>query len=154
MPGSNEEKPEIRVEQMPFTAEEWAQTPPAVQEFVLTLLVTLQMVQGEKANLHERLNRHSGNCSRPPSSDGPEVKGQPTSQSKGEGRQRGGQPGHQGTSRPLIAVEEVKAVKNYKPAVCRHCGHGLAGEDPEPRRHQVKRSTKNQMGKEDNQEFS
>jgi transposase len=34
-------------------------------------------------------------------------------------------------------VEQAKAVKNYKPAVCRHCGHGLAGEDPEPRRHQV-----------------
>jgi transposase len=137
MPGSNEEKPEIRVEQMPFTVEEWAQTPPAVQEFVLTLLVTLQMGQGEKANLHERLNRHSGNSSRPPSSDRPEVKGQPTSQTKSEGRKCGGQPGHKGTTRSLIAVEEVKEVKNYKPEVCRHCGHGLAGDDPEPRRHQV-----------------
>ena len=137
MPELNEVMSETIVDQMPFSAEEWALTPPGVQQFVLTLLATLQIVQAEKADLHERLNRHSGNSSCPPSSDGPEVKGQPTSQTKSAGGKRGGQPGHKGTTRPLIPVEEVKEVKNHKPEACRHCGHELAGEDPEPRRHQV-----------------
>lgn len=137
MPELNGAMSETIIEQMPFSVEEWAQTPPAVQQFVLTLLATLQIVQGEKANLQERFNRHSGNSSRPPSSDGPEVKRQPIGQTQSEGRNRGGQPGHQGTTRSLIAVAEVKAVKNHKPEACCHCGHELAGQDPEPRRHQV-----------------
>jgi hypothetical protein len=137
MTESKEVMSNTTIDQMPFTAEEWDQTPPAVQQFVLTLLVTLQSVQAENADLQERFNRHSGNSSRPPSSDGPEVERKPRSQTKNEGRNRGGQPGHKGTTRLLIPVEEVKEVKDHKPEACRHCGHELAGEDPEPRRHQV-----------------
>jgi hypothetical protein len=52
MPELNEVMSETIVDQMPFSAEEWAQTPPGVQQFVLTLLATLQIVQAEKADLH------------------------------------------------------------------------------------------------------
>jgi transposase len=137
MSESKEVMSNITIDQMPFTAEEWGQTPPAVQQFVLTLLITLQSVQAENVDLQERFNRHSGNSSRPPSSDGPEVERKPRSQTNNEGRNRGGQPGHKGTTRTLIPVEEVKEVKNHKPEACCHCGHALAGEDPDPRRHQV-----------------
>jgi hypothetical protein len=59
---------EINRVQMPFSAEEWSQTPPAVQEFVLSLLVRMQVLEEEVATLREQLNGNSGNSSQPPSS--------------------------------------------------------------------------------------
>ena len=127
--------PEINSEQMPFSAEEWAQTPVAVQEFVLSLLMRIQVLETEVAELREELNRNSRNSSQPPSQDGPEVP-PPSSQSKSE-RKRGGQPGHKGTTRKLVSLEQLKASHDLKPEYCRKCGHKLTGEDSEPYRHQV-----------------
>jgi len=123
-------------EQMPFSAEEWAQTPKAVQEFVLSLVVHVQALEAEIATLRERVNRNSRNSSQPPSSDGPEVP-RKSRQRTGSGRKRGGQKGHKGATRKLVPVEQVKAAHNVKPDVCRRCGHELTGEDAEPYRHQV-----------------
>ena len=64
-------------EQIPFSDEEWAQTPKAVQEFVLSLIVRVQALEAEVAALREQLNRSSRNSSKPPSSDGPEDAGLP-----------------------------------------------------------------------------
>lgn len=50
---------------MPFSVEEWAQTRPAIQEFVLSLLVRVQALEAEVAVLREQLNRDSGNSSQP-----------------------------------------------------------------------------------------
>jgi transposase len=127
---------EATPEQMPFSAEEWEQTPKAVQEFVLSLVVRVQELESEMADLHERVKRSSRNSSQPPSSDGPEVPQKPRRKAK-SGRKRGGQPGHKGTRRKLIPVEQVKESHNIKPEACCRCGHTLAGEDPEPYRHQV-----------------
>ncbi len=69
MSRSNEAIPEL----MPFSAEEWEQTPEAVQEFVLSLVVRGQELESEVVVLRERVNRNSGNSSQPPSSDGPEA---------------------------------------------------------------------------------
>jgi len=121
---------------MPFSAEEWAQTPPAVQEFVLSLLVRVQALEAEVAALREQLNRNSGNSSQPPASDGPERAAKLGRRPKSE-RRRGGQPGHAGTTRRLVPLEQVKASYDLKPPVCQQCGHLLAGEDAEPYRHQV-----------------
>jgi transposase len=123
-------------EQMPFSDEEWAQTPKAVQEFMLTLIVRVQMLEAEVAALREQLNRNSRNSSKPPSSDGSEVPPKPRRRSK-SGRKRGGQPGHPGTTRKLVPVEQVKESYDVKPDACCRCGHALVGEDPEPYRHQV-----------------
>jgi transposase len=123
-------------QQMPFSAEEWAQTPKAVQEFVLSLIAHVQALEAEIAVLHERVNRNSRNSSRPPSGDGPEVPRKRRRRAK-SGRKRGAQEGHQGTTRKPVPVEQVKEVHDVKPDVCRGCGHELAGEDPEPYRHQV-----------------
>ncbi len=60
-------------EQMSISAEEWAQTPKAVQEFILSLIADVQTLEAGIATLGERVNRNSGNSSQPPSSDGPEV---------------------------------------------------------------------------------
>jgi transposase len=121
---------------MPFSGEEWVQTPPAIQEFVLSLLVRVQALEAEVAALREQLNRNSGNSSQPPSSDGPKKASTPIRRPKSE-RQRGGQPGHAGTTRKLVPLEQVKASYDLKPPACHQCGEPLTGEDAEPYRHQV-----------------
>ena len=123
------------LEQLPFSAEEWEQTPPAVQEFVLALIAHVQALEAEIAALRERLNRNSCNSSRPPSSDGPDVPRKSSRRAK-SGRKRGAQPGHKGTTRKLVPIEQVKESHDVKADVCCRCGHALVGEDPEPYRHQ------------------
>ena len=132
----NEAAQETELEQMPFSAEEWAQTPQAVQEFVLTLVARVEALEAEVADLRERVNRNSRNSPQPSSSDGPQVPSKPRQQVK-RGRKRGGQKGHPGTWRKLVPVEQVQASHDVKPDPCRHCGHELEGADPEPYRHQV-----------------
>ncbi|MBD3251282.1 IS66 family transposase [Candidatus Uhrbacteria bacterium] len=119
-----------------ITEEEWAQTPAAVQELVLSLIVRVQELEAEVAKLREQVNRNSHNSSNPPSSDGPEVP--PKSRKRPGGkRNRGAQPGHEGKKRKLVPPEEVKESHEIKPEACRQCGHNLQGEDAEPYRHQV-----------------
>jgi len=133
---NSEQTPARSVEPMPISAEEWAQTPPAVREFVLSLVAHVQALEAEIASLREQVNRNSRNSSQPPSSDGPQVPPEPHRQTKSR-RKRGGQKGHPGSRRELVPVEQVKEAHDVKPDQCRHCGHELAGADPEPYRHQV-----------------
>lgn len=89
--------------------------------------------------LEEKLRESSQNSSRPPSADlpgkRPQVKGPPSP------RRQGGRPGHQGTTRKLLAESELDEVIDHWPASCSGCGADLgSGErEPagEPRRHQV-----------------
>ena len=136
MAEANEAAQETELEQMPFSAEEWVQTPQAVQEFVLFLVARVQALEAEVAGLREQVNRNSGNSSQPPSSDGPQVPPKPRRQAK-SGRKRGGQKGHPGAKRKLVPIDQVKEAHDVKPDTCRHCGHELEGTDPEPYRHQV-----------------
>src|SRR5438309_7988989 len=87
------------------------------------------------AALQEQGRRNSTNSSRPPSSDPPSVKRRPPSTPSG--KRRGGQPGHARHARPLAPPEAVRHVIECKPPQCRWCGDPLAGDDPEPLRHQV-----------------
>jgi transposase len=137
MAEANEAAQETELQQMPFSAEEWAQTPQAVQEFVLTLVARVQALEAEVADLREQVSRNSHNSSQPPSSDGPQVPPKPHRQAKKSGRKRGGQTGHPGNRRQLVPVEQVKGLHDVKPDTCRQCGHELEGVDPEPYRHQV-----------------
>jgi transposase len=52
-------------------------------------------------------------------------------------RQRGGQPGHPGTTRQLRPVAEVDELHVCQPTHCANCGSPLTGSDPAPLRHQV-----------------
>lgn len=135
MDQANRETAEIHSAQMPFLAEEWVQTPAAVQEFVLSLIVRLQALETEVADLREQLNRNSGNSSQPPSGDGPDLP--PSAQQTKSERKCGGQPGHKGTTRKLVPLEQVEASHDLKPEICRRCGQRLTGEDHTPYRHQV-----------------
>ena len=95
-------------EQAPFSQREWAQTPLAVQEFILALVARVQELETEVSALREQVNRNSRNSSKPPASDGPAVPPKPRKRAKGK-RKRGGQPGHKGTTRKLVPIEQVKA---------------------------------------------
>jgi transposase len=87
------------------------------------------------ADLEERLNKNSTNSSKPPSSDPPSVKRRPPATASGT--KRGGQPGQHRQARPLVPPEQLRQVIECKPPRCRWCGDALAGDDPEPIRHQV-----------------
>jgi transposase len=88
-------------------------------------------------DLEERLKLHAGNSSIAPSSNPrwapAPVKKKPT------GRKPGGQPGHEGYFRQLLAVEQVDEVVEHVPQVCPRCGGRLAESDGQQLvdRHQV-----------------
>jgi hypothetical protein len=128
--------------ELPITAEDWMQTPPAVQAVVVVLTqrvaaleAQVEALQAEVNRLRERLGQDSQNSSRPPSADGPGARPRPKRQASG--RQAGGQPGHVGRGRALKPPEQVSRVVEVKPVCCGTCGALLLGEDVAPARHQV-----------------
>lgn len=111
-----------------ISAEDWGATPLAVRVLVLALLKRL-------AALEEQAKQTSRNSSKPPSSDPPNASPRP--QQPPSGRSVGGQRGHTGHGRKLLAVDQVDQLVNLKPTCCGTCGALLLGEDPAPVRHQV-----------------
>lgn len=98
-------------------------------------VVKLLEYDAENTKLKRRiaqLERNSTNSSKPPSSDDPQDKGK---KSKGENgndsrkRKPGGQPGHKGSKRELIPVEEVDSLLHYYPDRCSHCGKELPQDE-------------------------
>ena len=142
-----------------ISEQDWADTPPAVRTALLALeqqvrlmgirfsayekqlaglreqVATVDDLKAEIAELRERLSQNSSNSSKPPSSDPPSYKPSPGREPKG--RKRGGQPGHQGSTRRLLPAEEVDHLVELKPAACAGCGRKLRGADPRPERRQV-----------------
>jgi transposase len=110
----------------------WSTLPPEAQAAVSAVILSLEQ---RIADLEERVNKNSTNSSKPPSSDPPSVKRRPPAPASG--KKRGGQPGHARHARPLVPPEQVRQVIECKPPECRWCGDALAGDDPEPLRHQV-----------------
>ena len=107
-----------------------------------------QIADAEKqiADLERQLalrKQNSTNSSKPPSSDG--LAGEPRERGrrKKSRRKAGGQPGHRGAHRPLVATEKVDEIRPVLPEHCRHCGHFLPAEIDQvqttgkPQRHQV-----------------
>jgi transposase len=89
--------------------------------------------------LEERLREDSSNSSRPPSADPPGAGSR--RERAPSGRKPGGQPGHEGTTRRLVAADAVDQVVDHWPERCSGCGRdfGSGEREPvaEPRRHQV-----------------
>jgi transposase len=90
------------------------------------------------AELAERLGQNSRNSHLPPSSDPPGTAG------KGGGgqrpksdRPRGGQRGHRGARRELVAADKVSDIVDLYPAECENCWTALPEQpDPEAKRFQ------------------
>ncbi|HEV2713449.1 MAG TPA: DUF6444 domain-containing protein, partial [Gaiellaceae bacterium] len=77
--------------------------------------------------LERRLKRSSRNSSLPPSQDPPSAPPRP--RRPGSGRERGGQPGHEGKNRPLLPLARVDQVVEHWPERCPACAHVFsAGE--------------------------
>jgi transposase len=112
----------------------WERTPPEAQAYIRTFEARVETLASIGHTLQEQLNQTSRNSSRPPSSDPPQH-GRPR-RPRGE-RRRGGQPGHPGSTRTLVPVEEVDEVVVLKPEQCTYCQAPLSGDDPKPWRHQV-----------------
>lgn len=89
--------------------------------------------------LEAKTGLNSQNSSRPPSQDPPDAPPRP--RKAATGRSRGGQPGHAGTRRELLPVEDVEKLIVDSPTKCQECGASLPEKpgagDPAPVRHQV-----------------
>ena len=120
---------------LPISPEDWEQTPPGVRAVLLLLYQQVQILEREVADLKEQIKLHSGNSSQPPSSDKPGKKEK--CRKSGSGKKRGAQPGHQGTTRKLLPLDQVDQIIIHKPEACAGCGALLLGADPHPQRHQV-----------------
>jgi transposase len=82
--------------------------------------------------LERQVDRDSGNSSMPPSSDPPKSRAERRRLAreayKRSMRKSGGQPGHQGKSRELVAPERVNEHVAYLPDCC-ECGHAFDGSE-------------------------
>ena len=103
----------------------------------------LARLEAENAAL-QRERKNSSNSSKPPSSDhphDPKSERHPKKDQPATERKRGGQPGHPGTTRALLPVEEAREVVPCVPTECRRCQGTLpllpAGPEPAPIREQV-----------------
>src|SRR4029450_10099920 len=125
----------VAMETLPALSHEvWTRTPPEAQAYIRALEMRVATLEGMKQALQAQLNQTSRNSSRPPSSDPPHRERPHCPRST---RRRGGQPGHPGSTRTWIPVEEVDEVVGIKPTQCTPCQAPLSGDDPKPWRHQV-----------------
>ena len=126
---------------MRMTREEAIAIAHSAPEFIVEILLMLSARIEELERKIALLTRDSSNSSKPPSTDGPAAKPRPRRPMKSKKRKPGGQPGHRGTNRNLIPVEEVDRVISVFPDACKHCGALLMPEPDEDSgkywRHQV-----------------
>lgn len=91
------------------------------------------------ADLEEKLNTHSGNSSKPPSSDGFHKKKKKKKfhgAGKGQALKQGAQPGHEGKGRRLLPPNEVGSVVVCLPPATCGCGGQIKADLEKVRRHQ------------------
>jgi transposase len=117
-----------------------ARQAPEAQAIIRLLLARIGEQERRIAALEAELaagKKTPRNSSLPPSSEHPHAKPPRDRKPQGQGKKRGGQPGHSKHTRPLLPSDQCQAVVVLKPETCRRCGAVLAGSDPEPLRHQV-----------------
>lgn len=110
-----------------------------LEQQVAMLMAQVAALTKQVAELTEKLGQNSRNSHLPPSSDPPgrasKAGGDKRSRSE---RKRGGQPGHRGTRRGLVPVEQVDELVDLFPAECENCWVGLLETpDANAKRHQV-----------------
>lgn len=89
------------------------------------------------AELEDRLKQNSGNSSRPPSSDGPDV-GASVRKRPGSGKKRGAQPGHKGHRRERHPCDaRLNVIEHHPSTHCSCCGEPVLSHARPYRIHQV-----------------
>lgn len=115
---------------LPLPSDLWAMVPVLAQAPLLEQFGALRTrnaaleaqvsgLRAEVRDLRARLGPDSSHSSRSPSSDPPRAPAQ--RRASPSGRKRGGQPGHHGSFRLLLRVEQVDEVVVVAPEHCRHC---------------------------------
>jgi transposase len=94
----------------PFTAQDWEQTPPAVQTSLHTVPDALEQLQERVETLEAGLTQHSTTSSRPSSSDSPYKKPRQRPNATTL-RKAGGKPGHPGHHQGLLSPTTVYEVR-------------------------------------------
>src|SRR5262249_28868352 len=94
----------------PFTPQDWAQTPTAVQAYVYTLHHELTQLRARVEALEARLQAHSMTSHRPPSSDSPYKKPRQRMTTPLH-RKAGGKPGHPGHRQVLLPPTTVQELR-------------------------------------------
>jgi transposase len=102
----------------PFSPDDWAHTPPAVQAYIAALHQELHHLKQRVETLEARIQATSQTSSRPPSSDSPYRKGRNTRHRKTSGRP-GAKPGHPGVRQSLM---RPTSTERLMPTAC-HCGN-------------------------------
>ena len=104
--------------------------PEALVAWVEQLLATqamleqqVQVLTARLAELETHLKKDSHNSHQPPASDGPAKRPHPRSLRKRTGKKRGGQVGHPGVTRCLVADPDL--IVEHVPTVCTACGTSL-----------------------------
>jgi transposase len=102
------------------------------------LLKQVAALTQKVAELTERLGQNSRNSHLPPSSDPPGTAGEGSSgQRPKSDRPRGGQKGHRGSRRELVAADKVNDIVDLYPAECENCWAALPEQpDPHAKRYQ------------------
>ena len=125
-----------------ISQEDWERTPSSVKKLleemgqrVGQLEKELGQLQEQQQLLREKTKQTSSNSSLAPSLDPPGAA--KSKRKRKSGKKRGGQPGHEGHSRPLYPVEQCESVTDYYPQTCKCCAQKLLGEDANPYRHQI-----------------
>ncbi len=112
----------------------------ACVKVLLALANQVERLEGRVERLEgevRELRRDSGNSSLPPSAD--PGAGKRERKGRRSPRNPGAQPGHPGSGRGLLPIEQVDEVVEHLPESCGECGHSLAGRPTRGpvRRHQV-----------------
>src|SRR5919199_5097194 len=94
----------------PFTPQDWAQTPLAVQAYVHTLRDEVKQLHDGVETLEARLQQNSTTSSRPPSSDSPYKKPRLRT-TAATPRKAGGKPGHPGHHQVLLPPTTVQELR-------------------------------------------
>ena len=98
----------------PFSKQDWATTPEAVRNFLVSLVASQAAVEKRIEELEKRLNKNSSNSSKPPSSDNP-YKEKPKKDKKTRKKKKR----RKGYQQKMLEPTEVK---NLKPEAC-ICGN-------------------------------
>jgi len=110
-------EPTNTVWSFPFTPQDWAQTPLAVQAYVRTLRDEAVQLHDRVETLEARLRQNSTTSSQPPSSDSPYKKPRRHTTSTTP-RKAGGKLGHQGHRQVLLPPTTVRELT---PERCGSC---------------------------------
>jgi len=116
-------------------AADWEVTPESIKLVLQFLLEENKQLKQKIEELEERLNKNSQNSSLPPSKNGFGAKQERKVKAKRKPLKL--KTPRKKQERKLYELEECAEVHEEKPITCKGCGYGLAGEDPQPERHQI-----------------